>query len=280
MLRSLARVACRPIVTEALESRTFLSSTPVLIQEVISTGRLVNFHQSISTGQAFDVDIKRGVVDVFSVDNRLQLSVTGTSMKSTLAVDGDIQLADIQVTGDLKLFQAPGIALTGTMSVTGSLKKIVLGGMSGGLVVGGLLNQAEFSGVTGTIAVAGSINKLTAESLNNATVVSGSELSIDGNVPTYGPGSIKSVLITGPVIDSTIDVGASPGIDNAFGTADDISAGGGSFMKLTVLGGADSSSRFEAGTFSNVRINPLGTEDPARKLTNLRGDPRIVMLKA
>jgi hypothetical protein len=278
MLSSLARVACRSVVTEALESRTFLSSTPVFINEVVSTGKLIKFQASIATGQGFEVDIKRGKVDMFSVDNRLQLSVTGTDSKSKIAVSGDVQLADVKITGDLNLFQAPGIALTGIMSVTGSLKKVVLDGMSGGLVVAGTLGNAQFGGVTGTIAVAGAIGKLSTTSLNSATVVSGSELSLAGNVPTYGPGSIKSILVSGPVINSTIDVGASPGIDNAFGTADDVSAGGGPFQKLTVLGGADSSSRFEAGTFSNIKINPVGTEDPARRDINFRADPRIVML--
>ena len=135
--------------------------------------------------------------------------------------------------------------------------------------------------MNGTFAVGGSLTKLTTGALSNALILSGAILPADSPVSTvnnsYAPGSIGTLNITGPVIQSNIAVGVSPGPDGFFGTADDSSAGGGTIDKMTVAQGADPSSRFEAGGFGAVRLRPFQSVAPIRKLTNPLSDSHFVI---
>jgi hypothetical protein len=275
------RSARRPVFAEALESRTLLSSNPILLEQLISTGKHATFERSTLNGIPFGVNIRTGTVNVYKIDNRIELNISGTDDTSTIVVGGRVQFADVVIEGSMKSFSAPTITLAGTMAVGGSIDKLTLGGVSGTLAIRGSLDQGNIGGVTGTVAVGGSITKLTTGALTNATILSGAILPADSPIggpnDTYSPGSIGTFIINGQVINSNVAVGVSPGPDNIFGTPDDTSAGGGEIGKITVSLGADATSHFEAGAFGTVRIRPFATTQPIKKLVNPLSDSHFVI---
>ncbi|HET6247223.1 MAG TPA: hypothetical protein VFE47_05930 [Tepidisphaeraceae bacterium] len=281
MASSNLRSARRPVFAEALESRTLLSATPILLEQVISTGKHATYHESTLNGIPFGVNVRNGTVDVYKVDNRIEVSITGTDDTSTIIIGGHVQFADVAVYGPMKSFSAPTITLAGTMAVAGSLDKLNLGGVSGTLAIRGDLGTGNIGGVNGMVAVGGAITKLTTGALNNATILSGAIVPADSPIGatnnTYAPGAIGTLNINGEVINSNIAVGVSPGPDNIFGTADDTSAGGGEIGKITVSQGADPTSHFEAGAFGTVKIRAFGTIAPIKKLTNPLSDSHFLI---
>jgi hypothetical protein len=275
------RCVRRPIF-EALESRTLMSSTPILLHQLISTGKPASYHESSLNGLPFTVHIRNGAVNIYKLDNRLELNATGTSDITTLTVQapGKLQFADIVISGDLKQFQAIGMTLAGTMAVGGSVGNLSMGSVSGTLAIHDSLGIAKVGGVSGTIAVGGTITKLTSGSLNNALILSGAVLPADNpngiQNNTYAPGAIGRLVIMGPMINSNIAVGTSPGPDDVFGNSDDTSAGGGGIGKITLSQGADPESHIEAGAFDIVRTKPYATTQPVKRLQNPLTDPHFV----
>ena len=233
----------RPIMAEALETRALFTAilpfsdptAPVLMNHLVSTGKDVKTTESLPDGTLFTVEVKRGVVDVYHVDNRLQLAVTSSDSRTSVILLGNPELATVTVAGPIKLFEATSNNDAGSVSINGSVKKLILGSVGGSVSVNGNVDAAQLGGVTGTFAVSGTINKLTIGSLSNATVLSGTQLGannvLGGGDDVYGAGEIVSMKILGPVINSTVAVGTGPGVDATFGTADDANAGGGGFTR-------------------------------------------------
>ncbi len=278
----------RPLIcAEALESRQMLSAAdptiPVLLDTLVSTkNKWAKFSQHLADGSNFSVKEKFGTVNVYAVDNRLQLVATGTEVRSRIVVDGTIVLANVSVTGPLKLFQADGSNLAGVMAVNGSVDKLILESISGTVSTTANLNTVDLKIITGTLDAAGSINKLTVDSINGGTVLSGTSLGADGLIgggdDSYGAGFIKTMTVTGPVINSTIAVGINPGPDGIFGTADDTRvANAGTIDKLTLEAGADPTSRCEAGGFGKVRSTPYQSLKHAKKLPNPLADSHFIV---
>jgi hypothetical protein len=275
------RRASGKIFAEALESRTLMDATPIFLEQLISTGKHATFQKSTLNGIPFHVTVRTGTVNVYKLDNRIELNVTGTDDTSTLTVQGKVQFADVVISGPIKTFQANGIVVAGTMAVAGSVDNLSLGGVSGTLAIRGNLGVANIGGVSGTVAVGGSITKITTGALNNALVLAGTILPADSPVAatnnTYAPGNIGTMNITGPVIQSTVGAGVSPGPNNVFGDGDDTSAGGGTIGKITVSQGADAYSHFESGGFGVVRIRPFESTAPLKRLTNPLSDSHFVI---
>jgi hypothetical protein len=190
-----------------------------------------------------------------------------------------MQLGDLAIAGSLKQFQANAANVAGTMAVSGSITTLSVGGVSGTLAIAGSVYSMRLGGVRGTVAVGGSITKITTGALSGATILDGTILPADnplGNTNTsYGPGSIGTMVITGPMYGSNIAVGINPGPDGLYGTADDTSAGGGEIAKITLGDGADSSSYVQAGAFGVVRVRPLQSDQPLVTLANPLSDPNF-----
>jgi hypothetical protein len=278
MPSSKMRRACSPICAEALESRTLYSSSPIFLDELISTKKLVRFHESSLNGLPFTVEIKEGIVNIYNIDNRLELDATNTTGDSTLIVLGKMQLADVAISGSLKVFQANTSDVTGTMAMSGSVSKFSLGGVAGTLAIAGAVGVMQ---IGGTVAVGGSITKLTTGALDGATFLDGAILPADSangsTNNTYAGGSIGTMIVNGPVYSSAIAVGVSPGPDGIFGTSDDTSAGGGEIYKITLAGGADSQSHVEAGAFGLVKVRSLQSNGPLETLANPLSDSNFLI---
>jgi hypothetical protein len=275
------RRASAKIFAEALEPRTLMSSTPILLEQLISTGKHATFQESTLNGIPFHVTVRTGTVNVYKLDNRIELNVTGTDDASTLTVRGKVQFADVVISGSIKTFNAPGIVVAGTMAVAGSVDNLTLGGVSGTLAIRGNLGTASIGGVSGTVAVGGSITKITTGAINDALVLAGTILPADSPIAatnnTYAPGSIGTMIINGPVIQSTVAAGVSPGPDDVFGDSDDTSAGGGTINKITVAQGADAYTHFESGGFGVVRIRAFESTAPIKRLVNPLSDSHFVI---
>jgi len=286
MSSRLVRRVRQPVFCEPLEGRTLLSDTPILLHEIVSTKRIGSFHGSLLNGDAFTVQLKTGVADIYSTDNRLQLIVSGTTAKSNLTVQGTVQFANVTVDGSLNNFQAKNVNLAGIMAIAGSVNHLTLRSDSGTLSINGSVNNLKVGGVIGTIVAGGTIKTIQTGALLNATIASGTTLGItsgffsDVPVPAspYGAGEIGSLTIRGPVLNSNVAVGADPGLDNVFGSLDDVSAGGGELAKLVVDNGADTTSHFEAGSFGMVKLGVLNSLAPAKRLLDPLSDPHFKLL--
>jgi hypothetical protein len=86
------------------------------------------------------------------------------------------------------------------------------------------------------------------------------------------------MTIHGPMLNSTVAVGASPGLDGVFGSGDDASAGGGAIAHLTITNGADATSIVEAGAYGVVRIGVINTLQPPKRLIDPLTDVHFRLL--
>ncbi len=144
--------------------------------------------------------------------------------------------------------RAPAASLTGSVSCAGAI------------------GVAKFGVINGTIAAA-VIRNLSAGSISGASILAGANLGADGVLggsaaDTYGPGQIFTLSVTGALASSFIGAGVNPA-DAVFGNGNDASAGGGLIKAITVKGGIDTSSRFEASAFPKVihipaKASPVG----------------------
>lgn len=261
----------KPVMIEALEGRTLMSATdpttPTLLTHITKS---VAYHGSLFDGTPFTLRVHAGVADAYDVDNRLQL-VIGAGAHASVTVEGDFMLANVTITGQIAAFRAPHATLAGVMSINGSAGTVQLNSITGTIVDSGALHTLQVGNITGTVAVAGAITNINVGSLTSATILSGANLGADqmigGGDDVYTAGYIDSLHATGPVTSSFVGVGVAPGPDGVFGTSDDLSAGGGELRSLYLAFGSDSSTHFEAGSFTRVRM-------PGRILQPLL-DPRF-----
>ena len=123
-----------------------------------------------------------------------------------------------------------------------------------------------------------SIASLTVKgSLTDAHILAGADFGADGRLggddadaDTFGPGSLKSIKITGGVAGAIIGAGLDP-VDDVFNNAGDTTVGGAAsaIKSLTVGGSLDAASRFFAAAFpKKVKIGGASVDPLA--------DPRLV----
>jgi uncharacterized delta-60 repeat protein len=226
----------------------------------------------------------------------LDLTVDDAGRGVALAVNSggtEVTLGNVTVSGTVRAMSAPNCDLSGTLHVTGAIGRLLLHNMTGsvysGASIAGILannlsgtvfaveaiGRVKAADLTGTIASgSGVIGGIFAASMENAMVLSGANFGDDGHLggvdpDTFGPGSIGSIRVTGPITSSFIGAGVSP-VDSVFGNSDDRAAGTGpSVIRSIVAASADSATHFEATAFSRVVIGQ--TIDP-------NGDPRFRIL--
>jgi hypothetical protein len=119
------------------------------------------------------------------------------------------------------------------------------------------IGQLKLADFTGTIASgSGVIGGIFAASMEHATILSGANFGSDGvlggaSPDTFSSGSIGQLRVQNQITSSFIGAGVGPG----FGTQNDHPAGTTpSVIRLITTGGADSNTRFEATSFSHVKI--------------------------
>jgi hypothetical protein len=186
---------------------------------------------------------------------RIVLDVTGTGAKSSLALkpakggDGRVALGDVHVAGDLSAFKADKADLSGGVRLDGSAKALTFGNVSGG-----------------TVAAAGTIFSLQLKGgATNAKLLAG--VAMSGGT-TFGAGAagsaIRKLKVGASLANTCFAAGVLPGDDGAYGTADDLLAGGpaSAIGPVAVKLAADANCRFAAGLFGKVKIGKA-TIDPA-----------------
>lgn len=273
--------SCPPHRVESLESRALLSATPILVGHIDSTRPWATFTGSLLNGTAYDVRLKLGTADIYTVDNRLQLLVTNTGTKSKLLIEGIPELANISINGSLKWFEAPTSNLAGVLSVNGAIDKFDISSISGTAYTSAGFSDVQIGAITGTLATAGALGKVVIGATSGAKILSGVNLGANGVLgggdDTYKPGAITSLTLQGPMINSVIAVGISPGADGIFGTADDTRSAVSPIGKLILDVGADPASRVEASSFGSVKSTVYGSNTRARKLANPTADYHFVI---
>lgn len=205
-----------------------------------------------------------GTADVSrDANGRILLEVSGTGPKSALTLkagkggDGRVALGDVHVAGALKGFKADRADLAGAVRVDGDGGALTFGSVAGG-----------------TVAAAGTIASLELKGgASGARFLAGVAMSGTATFAAGTPGSaIRKLKVGGSLAGSTFAAGVLPGDDGAYGTSDDVLAGGptAALGPVAVKVAADASCRFAAGLFGKVKIGKA-TIDPAT-------DPRFVRM--
>jgi uncharacterized delta-60 repeat protein len=178
--------------------------------------------------------------------DRVDLTLNGAGPMK-LTVKGDVELGNLVVSGALASFGAPGASLQGTLFATGSIAKLQLGSVSGGV-----------------IASEGAISSVTTASFSNALLLSGANLGADdllgGGDDSFSAGSIGSVTVRGAITDSIFAAGAGPGPDGIFGDSDDTGPGG---IIRSVTAKSATGPHFEAAAFGLFKL-PARVKKPTQ----------------
>jgi hypothetical protein len=192
-----------------------------------------------------------GAGQAFYDGSNVDLVLSGTTASSSLSIktrggDGKLSVRNIASDGSLRSIKAPGMDLTGALSVAGELGKVSLASLSG------------------TIAAAGSIAALSAGGdLSGAMILAGANLGSDGKLGGSGPAAdsfasatIGRVKVAGQAQGSVLAAGVSPGPDGIYLDHDDQLIGGSSsrIQSIAIKGGTDNSTRFVAGAIGKVRL--------------------------
>jgi hypothetical protein len=211
-----------------------------------------------SDGTRVSISLKGGGSGQALYDGtQVDLVLTGTSAKSVLAINcaggtKHVTLGNVRSDGAMRAINAASANLAGTLFIDGNARSILLGSVSG-------------ADGAGTIATAGSIGSLLiATTLTSAQILAGADFGsagVSGADNTYDAASIGRIGVGGKVTASTIAAGVNPedgiylnGNDQLVGTPSADSIG-----SVTVRGGTDDITRFEAGAFGNARL-PHGVD--------------------
>ncbi len=185
---------------------------------------------------------------------KVDLILTGTTVRSVLSIkcidgNGHVIFGDVRSDGPMRAINAPNAELSGTLSIAGSVGRILLARVSG-------------TDGAGTIATAGSIGSLVVtSSLTSAQVLAGADFGTDGvaggsSPDTFNSASIGKISVGGKVTASTFAAGVNPedgvylnGNDQLVGTPSADSIG-----SVYVRGGTDDITRFIAGAFGKAKL--------------------------
>jgi uncharacterized delta-60 repeat protein len=221
--------------------------------------------------------------------NQLDLTVDdaghGVAL-SVISTGGTTTLGTVNISGTLRAFSARSCDLAGSLHVTGSVGRVLLHDISGNVYSGSSIANASANNVSGTIFAVDAIGRLKladftgtissgsgviggmlAASMENATILSGANFGDDGilggtSPDTFSSGSIGQLRVVGAITSSFIGAGVGP----SFGTQSDQPAGTApSVIRLITAASADSSTRFEATSFTRVRLGSQSvdaTSDP------------------
>jgi Mg-chelatase subunit ChlD len=215
-------------------------------------------------GTAITVRLKGpGAVNVFDDGGKLDLEVTGTGGVSSLTIrgkggNGVADVDDIAVAGPLKALTAPGLNLTGTLSINGNTSKVSVGSITGGTVAAPNI---------GSLTVKGSVS--------GARVLAGAMLGADGKFngsgDSFAAGVLGTLKVGGSVASSVIEAGLDP-VDRQILNGNDVLLPGGAVNSVLIRGGADDATTFVASAFGkNVRVGRQkgGVGSDARFRTSL-----------
>lgn len=197
----------------------------------------------------------------FQNGSAIDLALRNTGPRSSITVTAPtITIGNVVAPSSIASFVASGADLTGTFASGGSVQRIVLGSISGGIV-----------------AASGSISIFRVGDMAGAKVLSGvnfgSDNAIGGTgtaVDSYAQGRINTFIATGSVANTVVAAGFAPAdgtFDNTQGTV--VGGAASAIRFVNVPHDTDPDTRFVAGAFGTVILGK-----------RIRGnmDPRIVIM--
>lgn len=197
-------------------------------------------------GTLVTLSLKGGVGTALYDGTNIDLSLSGTSAASTLGIttkggDGRARLGDVRSDAAFGSVTAKTSDVSGTAFFNGSLKKIDIGTLTGGLATSGSIANATFRG-----------------DLAGAVVLAGANLGADGEIggsdDTYGAAAITKFTVAGTVAASAVGAGFDP-VDGVFLNGGVIAGGAASIIKtISVKRVVDGASRFFAGAFGSIKV--------------------------
>lgn len=199
-----------------------------------------------SDGTLVTLSLRSGVGTALYDGTNIDLVLTSTSAASTLGVttkggNGRAQLGDIRSDAAFGAINAKTSDVSGTAFINGSLSKIDIGTLTGGLATSGSIANAIFRG-----------------DLAGAVVLAGANLGADGALgggdDTYGAATITKFNVSGAVAASAIGAGFDP-VDGVFLNGGTIVGGAASVIRtISVKRVVDGASRFFAGAFGMIKV--------------------------
>jgi uncharacterized delta-60 repeat protein len=226
-------------------------------------GRSMKLAVKDMDGTMVTLSLKGGTATAFQSGDRITLVVNvSSSSGATVSIkckggDRRVTLGDVIVSGTLKSLSCKTADLMGTMFVDGSVGKLTLGNVTGGM-----------------IASSRSMKSVSVGSLSNARLLAGMNLGADGELgggdDGFGQGSITSLKVGGSIAASIIAAGLDP-MDGTFGNGDDRVVGGEASLIKSVSSkrAADDATRFIAGKFGKAKLGGK---------VNVATDPRFRLL--
>ena len=180
-----------------------------------------------SPGRAGDVVSAAGIAI-------LDISTTGTSAATSLNIttrggNGTVTIGGITVDASIKAINAKTTTLLGTLSIVGSLNKLVLGAANAATMsVGGALQTLQIGTATGaSLSAVGPVHSIAAGSWNGSGAISApsiTSINIKGNATfNVSTAAIHSVKIRGTLSSSQFTLTTVGGLDLATLTAGAIS---------------------------------------------------------
>lgn len=270
------RSRCAPVaVIESLENRTLLSAattgiapslTAAPAQETvlgvfgIVNGKPTKLKLSLDPTHAATFSLSGGAATALQSDSGIQLEVTdisGAALTVTVTHRGSVTFGDVDVTGNLKTFQATAGILEGTLAVSGTVGNVDLGAIPGNVNIANGVNRFLSGDLAGTFTAGASVS-----SLKLGTVTG--NVNVTGNIQ-----SLQATTVSGTIYSAgTLGHATMGNLNGQIVSANGITALTASSMNnATVLAGADLGSdgllggtgsaqdSFAAGTIDSLNVN-------------------------
>ncbi len=207
----------RPVVCEALETRTLMNGTVVPFGTIAGRNYPGSYIQS--NGVSDTVSLRGGGSGTLMPDANggIDLALTGTTVHSVLTVQGHgkpAQIDGIVTTGPIGAIQGNASFASGLSVINGSVGTVTVNSASGAIFV--------CSGTLTTLHIRGnavSSTFLVGTSLGSDNQFGGTGSAADSASPSY----IRHVIIGGEMVSCTFGVGINP-IDGSIIDSNDIVA--------------------------------------------------------
>jgi hypothetical protein len=232
----------------------------------IVNGKRTSLKVNLDSTHTTTFSLTGGSATALQGDTGIDLEVTdisGAILTVTVTHRGSISFGDINVTGNLKTFNAAAGVLAGTLSVSGEVGHVDIGAIPGNVTIASGVSGFVGGDLAGTFAAGGNIGSLRLGAVSGNVNVGGNILSlrttsVGGTIYSGGElgratvGALTGRIVSASVIENltaasmtgaTVLAGANLGSDGLLGgtgSAEDSFASG-TIDALDVTGGINSS---------------------------------------